>query len=112
MKRFLFASRTSGKSAKSDAADPVAAVHENLAENLAGRLCDGYARQSIWLFITRQQRKAGFAFTLCLPRDLPTSKYRKGGGDRFYPVTLYMILGRWDKQHEERKCRVVWALLL
>ena len=45
-------------------------------------------------------------------RDLPASKYRKGGGDRFYPVTLYMILGLRDKKYQDRICQVVWAFLL
>ena len=42
-------------------------------------------------------------------RDLPASKYRKGGGDRFYPVTLYMILGLRDKKYQNRICQVVYA---
>ena len=46
IKRFLFASRTSGKSAKSDAADPVAGcARKACAEILSCRLCDGFARR-------------------------------------------------------------------
>ena len=46
------------KSVKSDAADSVAVVREKTLQRIWQVVyATGYARQSIWLFITRQQRK-------------------------------------------------------